>query len=449
MAGETPTPSFAPEAKPNKQRVREKIPVIRTIAEKAQQRSERKAERAARPRISEARLKQIRENRERNNQPALNITEDKRFDAIVNTEKAKILATRSGIMTELNGQTPPLTPGEIAKAQATAYEKFKQAYSDSAEQYAANGVHFAKNPDGTYSIKPDDDVFYRGVKQEAEEARLLQGDKAAQDIIDRFVAKYPTKAGIYATHGERALKDSLARGTSTPDANANVVTSVKPPEIVTPQSPEEAQVRRMTELAAKGSALSLAEMNEKKRLMNVNKAAIDAARALKAKLLDPNQGDLTDDELKKVEVYDALLNIPDTAPPIPNAPAVAETPAQRQQREAVEYQQTRGPQSFGELSSNGVDFTKGEQAAMQSLKQKGWTEDADTLEYIHAGFVEYQNRQAQTILNGLSPEQTAVLDKAESDGRLNKGDLLKMLALFIAMGLAPTLKDAATQATTP
>lgn len=466
MTGEAPAPTFAAEAKPSKPAVRERIPVIRTIAEKTRQRRERKAERDARPKIPEAQLQQIKKDRERFVQPAINITEDKRFRAMVDAEKAKMAAAKGAIMPELNGgQAPPLSPGEIAQAQESAYEQFRKQYNDSAEQYAAQGVHFAENPDGTYSIAPREDVFYRSVLKAADEARITQGEEAAQAIFDQFADRYPVKAKLYSTHGEDRLKQSLARGTTTPDARAPVAGQPRASEAapVTVNFAEQkaretkAELTRMSELAQRGeNSLRAKELNELKQLRLKHATGISEARRLDKMLRVPNGPPLGDEELAKLELYEDYLRAQDADKTVATQQAVAsgalpavDTTQQIQKELAI---RTLGKEAIAKLQACGIDFvTMGENQVQERLRDglikdpitgNVWDKNnPDTIVYIHEAFVEQQKQQAEAAASRISQ---ADIDSLVPGKNLTKADIFQIIAMLMATGALGVGRDALT-----
>ncbi len=452
MAGESaPTPTFKTETTPSKPQLREKIPGIRTLAEKGRQRNEKKAERAARPKYQESTLQSIRQKHEAGTRPiALNLDEDKRFKNMVEAEEAALLQGRGQNITELTGVTA-LTPSDKAKAKADAYVKYVAAHEDSAKQYAADGFHFAKNKDGTYSIDPKSDIFYITVIQDAQEARLTGGDGAEQAVYDKFAKQYPNKAGIYATHGEQRLIDSLARTATTPDAG--VVAKGAPASIdagKTVSFAEQAeqtkrQLDRMVQLAKEDpSKLKAKDLNELKTLEAQHRQGIDEARRLNTLLRIPGNPALDPQDLAKLEPYEDYIMAQDADKTkaaqqavATGAPTSVDTTQQIQKEIAI---RTLGKEAVVKLQACGIDFaTMDEKQVMERLRDgmikdplTGNTWDAqnpDTVQYIREAFAEQQKQQAEVVMAKLAPAEVDALEKK------HKGDALGLALALLALAI--------------
>lgn len=445
---EAPVASFTRVEAP-KPKVVERVKQKFSPEQRRVRREAKAAERRMRS-VPEARLKQMSAERSRQGR-ALNLQADGAFDLAVYQEKQKALQQHS-LSAEIAGNQHQFSPSELADIQSRAYAELAKSNPALLDYYRREGLYFSK-PDRNGNCRPDykADPFMRAVDQQVQTLRVAGDGEGAHGVLDSFARDCPDKAKMYAVAGHKGMQEALQRiGPSidaTPAAKSPAREAAPTVNLAEQAAQQKAAKIEEYKNLMKGSAQSMGieSQNRLRVLKNELQTEIAEVQRLKTEFAgDPNRI-LTSDELSLIKQYESL---PEAAPAAAPAAAV-ETTAQKTAREAAEYQAARGTQSMTELQSLGLDFTKGEKEAMEALKSKGWTEDPDTLKYIHAGFVEHQTQQAAALVSGLSPEANAQLDQAEKEGKLKKGDLLAMLALLLAMGIAPTLKDSATQATTP
>lgn len=422
----------------------EKVRSIRLPEEKRAQREAKAREKELRAGIPKATIDSLKQERNKRGL-GLNIQEDPRFKEMVKDQEDSMLQNPS-LATELGGGI--LGPSQKAEAMSLAYAKFSTLHPDTAKQYARDGIHVT-GPDkkGSYRIDTGADPFWRATQDQARVLRARGDLDGAKRVVDDFVRSNPSKAELYGANGVKELqkaREGLASEAPTqpqaPEAPKTVTATTVLIESINSKSSTEQQVTAIQELTKKveSRTATFREQNQLKELMNANKQHIAEARELKRRLEDPNEPPLADADLKKLEEYAPLLTAIEA---VPAAPTVAvETTAQKTAREAAEYQATRGAQSMQELQGLGVDFTKSEKEAMEALKSKNWTEDAETLKYIHAGFAEHQRLQAEAVVDKLPAETTNALVKKGMD----KKDILELILGLIAAGIVSVGQDALT-----
>jgi hypothetical protein len=442
---EAPPPSFRPEA-PKPRNVVERVKNRVSPEQKRKRRMEKAVERR-KGSVPASRIANIEAARRQKGR-ALNLEKDTGFDLAVFQEKQKFL-TQHGLSREVSGNTYQLSPAEEAGIRDRAYAELAKSNPILVDYYRREGLYFrGPDSDGNCPIDHQADPFRRAIEQQAQALRSAGSDEEANNVLDSFARDCRDKAEMYAAAGDKGMQEALTRigprevvatpGQATPLEAAPATVNLAEQKLKT-------DLTRYAELKSNAPAsMTISQRNEMRQLHKDYEPQITDAQQLADEFDKDPTKILTPDELDKLEKYKAFLKTPDATLPVPNAPAAAETPAQKQQREAVEYQKTRGPQAFSELSSKGVDFTKDEQAAMQTLKQQGWTEDPDTLKYIHAAFAENQRQQTEAALASLPP---GTIDQLETDNRLKKGDLLGIIAALIALGVISVGKDAVANTT--
>lgn len=452
MAGETPTPSFAPVDRA-KSTGREgfKNPFSQ---EQRQARADRKAERlvqkrqerAARKKYTQAEMQQKRQDRNDKGK-FLNMTEHPSFVRHRADLRAAALAGGSLENEVLGNKRGELSPSQLAQIDTQAYELFKKDHPDLIQECRANDLYFTPpDKDGNQKIDFRRDPWMRTVDAQAQ----ADPDQAAQ-IYAQFCRECPDKAKIYALLGHKELAkqvaDMNARG---PDSSVAVTGQTKVPEaapvtVNLADQQQKADLTKYGELSAKDPAImSFTEKNEMRQLKKDYEPQITAAQTLADEFDKDPTKILTQDELDMLEKYKAFLKTPEVTPAAGTAPTADALQAQneRQKRDL-------GDEAIRKLQAGGIDVSKmTQQGALDALKGgkitdpngRPWEDNQQTQDYIRGAYAEQQKQQAEAAVDSIPSDITDALEKKG----LNKDDIIKLILGLLAAGVFTLGRDALT-----